>query len=75
MNLDPDAGPLSDHLAALPARTVPYRHDRQYKWWSKSTVVRANWIRTRSTPSRGLPRPTIHPESVSFVNYVGTGSS
>lgn len=71
VNLDPDTGPLVDHLGDLPARLAPYRHDRQYKWWSKSTVVRANWKNTLDAFQEAYHARTIHPESVSFINYVG----
>ena len=71
VNLDPGAGPLAEHLGELPERMAAYRHDRQYKWWSKSTVVRANWKNTLDAFQEAYHARTIHPESVSFINYVG----
>jgi len=71
VNPDPLADPLADHLGALPDHLAPYRLDRQYKWSSRSTVVRANWKNTLDAFQEAYHARTIHPESVSFVNYVG----
>jgi nitrite reductase/ring-hydroxylating ferredoxin subunit len=70
INLDPDAGSLDDFLDLIRDQVAPYRLDRQYKWFSKSTIVRANWKNTLDAFQEAYHARQIHPETVSFVNYV-----
>jgi nitrite reductase/ring-hydroxylating ferredoxin subunit len=69
VNLDPDAVPLAEYLGDMPALLEPYRYDRQYKWWSRSTVVGANWKNTIDAFNEAYHARSIHPESVPFINY------
>jgi phenylpropionate dioxygenase-like ring-hydroxylating dioxygenase large terminal subunit len=70
INLDPDAGPLSDYLGELPARLAPYKLSRQYKWWSRTTVVPTNWKLALDAFQEDYHARFIHPETVSFADYV-----
>jgi phenylpropionate dioxygenase-like ring-hydroxylating dioxygenase large terminal subunit len=71
VNLDPAAGPLAEHLGDLPEQLAPYHLQRQYKWFSKSTVVRANWKNVLDAFQENYHTRMIHPESGSFVDGVG----
>lgn len=69
VNLDPGAGPLMDYLGELPEILAPYRLDRQYKWYSRSTRVRANWKAVVDAFNEAYHARAIHPESITFLNY------
>jgi phenylpropionate dioxygenase-like ring-hydroxylating dioxygenase large terminal subunit len=70
INLDPDAGSLADYLGVIPARLAPYKLSRQYKWWSRSTVVPVNWKLALDAFQEDYHARFIHPESVGFADYV-----
>jgi len=69
VTLDPDTPALLDYLGEIPALLEPYRYDRQYKWWSRSTVVRANWKNVIDAFNEAYHARSIHPESNTFINY------
>lgn len=71
VNLDPDAPPLAEHLGELRTHLAPYHLDRQYKWFSKSTTVAANWKNTLDAFQENYHSRMIHPETGSFVDGVG----
>lgn len=73
INLDPNCGPLDDYLGEIKDKLAPYRFDRQYKWWSRSTVVRTNWKAGVDAFNEAYHARYLHPESVAFINYVGYG--
>jgi nitrite reductase/ring-hydroxylating ferredoxin subunit len=70
INLDPTAGPLSDFLGDIPARLAPYRLSRNYKWWSRSTIVPVNWKIALDAFQEDYHARYIHPETNSFADYV-----
>jgi nitrite reductase/ring-hydroxylating ferredoxin subunit len=69
VNLDPDAPSLAEYLGGLADRLEPYRYERQYKWRSRSTVVRANWKNLIDAFNEAYHARSIHPESVPFIDY------
>ena len=69
VNLDPDAGPLDDYLGDIPRRLAPYKLSRQYKWWSRSTVVPVNWKIALDAFQEDYHARYIHPETNSFADY------
>jgi phenylpropionate dioxygenase-like ring-hydroxylating dioxygenase large terminal subunit len=69
VNMDLDAEPLLDFLGPLLPLIEPYRFDRQFKWWNKTTVVRANWKNTCDAFLEAYHGRTVHPESIGFINY------
>lgn len=71
VNLDPNAGPLAGHLGGLADHLKPYHLDRQYKWFSKTTTVAANWKNTLDAFQENYHSRMIHPETGSFVDGVG----
>lgn len=68
VNPDPAAAPLAESFGELAEILAPYRYDRQYKWWSRTTVVRANWKTLVDAFNEAHHARTIHPESVGFIN-------
>jgi phenylpropionate dioxygenase-like ring-hydroxylating dioxygenase large terminal subunit len=69
VNLDPQAGPLLDFLGDIPRRVAPYGLSRQYKWWSRSTVVPVNWKIALDAFQEDYHARYIHPETNSFADY------
>lgn len=69
VNLDPHAGPLADYLGDIPRRLAPYRLSRQYRWWSRSTVVPVNWKIALDAFQEDYHARYIHPETNSFADY------
>jgi phenylpropionate dioxygenase-like ring-hydroxylating dioxygenase large terminal subunit len=69
INLDPDAGPLLEYLGDIPRRVAPYKLSRQYKWWSRSTVVPVNWKIALDAFQEDYHARYIHPETNSFADY------
>lgn len=69
VNFDHEAEPLEQFLGPLLPLIEPYRFDRQYKWWNKTTIVRANWKNACDAFLEAYHGRTIHPESTGFINY------
>lgn len=70
VNLDPDAGPLDEHLGGIADVLAPYRFDRMYKWKSQSTTVKANWKNGADAFLESYHIRYLHPESNPFVTAV-----
>ena len=70
VNLDQEAAPLADYLRPVTEFLEPYMLDRQYKWWSRSTRVHANWKTVADAFNEAYHARGIHPEAVNFVSSV-----
>ncbi|MDE2303590.1 MAG: Rieske 2Fe-2S domain-containing protein [Sphingomonadales bacterium] len=73
INLDPDAGPLADYLAPVPAMLDPYQLHAMRPRWRKWIIFDCNWKVALEAFNETYHVPGTHPEFMAFGQFRGWG--